>query len=202
MDCRPRQPPDLHRARAVELNGRRPAAGGGRQGEIYAALRTIRRTVEETRKAVPSLDDIRARFQANAEEARRASRESGNGEPAARTNEDITLRPVERRIPEVLDDDAIEAAAGFASRVRQILDTLYDANPYGLSGNEDCGQMSAWYVFSALGFYPVCPALPAYAIGSPLFAEAEIDVGELYRFWAGQRGARMPEDKEAARRAG
>lgn len=63
-------------------------------------------------------------------------------------------------------------------RVREIMQTLYTAAPDGLSGNEDCGQMSAWYVFSALGFYPVNPADGRYAIGSPLVKEAAIPVGK------------------------
>lgn len=58
--------------------------------------------------------------------------------------------------------------------VRQILDTLYSATPDGLCGNEDCGQMSSWYVLSALGFYPVCPGRPEYVVGTPLFEKAEI----------------------------
>ena len=62
--------------------------------------------------------------------------------------------------------------------VRQILETLYDASPDGLAGNEDCGQLSAWYVFGALGFYPVDPVGGVYVIGSPLFEEASIEVGE------------------------
>ena len=53
--------------------------------------------------------------------------------------------------------------------VRKIMDSLYRAAPDGLAGNEDCGQMSAWYVMSAIGFYEVTPGLPYYAIGSPLF---------------------------------
>jgi predicted alpha-1,2-mannosidase len=53
--------------------------------------------------------------------------------------------------------------------VRRILDSLYTPDPDGLCGNDDCGQMSAWYVFGAMGFYPVTPGLPSYAIGSPLF---------------------------------
>lgn len=56
-----------------------------------------------------------------------------------------------------------------ASRVRHILDTEYLNAPGGLSGNDDAGQMSAWYVFSAMGFYPVCPSRPEYAVGSPVF---------------------------------
>ncbi|GAB5539098.1 MAG: hypothetical protein Salg2KO_12010 [Salibacteraceae bacterium] len=59
-------------------------------------------------------------------------------------------------------------------RVREILTTLYTPQPDGLSGNEDCGQMSAWYVLSAMGFYSVTPGLPEYAIGSPLFSEVVI----------------------------
>jgi predicted alpha-1,2-mannosidase len=54
-------------------------------------------------------------------------------------------------------------------RVRQILTTQYKNSPDGLSGNEDCGQMSAWYVLSASGFYPVTPGLAYYTIGTPLF---------------------------------
>jgi predicted alpha-1,2-mannosidase len=56
----------------------------------------------------------------------------------------------------------------------RIMTELYTNQPNGLPGNEDCGQMSAWYVFSALGFYPVCPGSDHYAIGSPLFKKATI----------------------------
>jgi len=56
-------------------------------------------------------------------------------------------------------------------RVRQIMDNFYKPQPDGLIGNEDCGQMSAWYILSAAGFYPVTPGSPTYAIGSPLFPE-------------------------------
>jgi hypothetical protein len=66
--------------------------------------------------------------------------------------------------------------------VRQIVDTLYSDKPDGLCGNEDCGQMSAWYVVSALGFYPVCPGRPEYAIGSPLFREAKIHIDDAHTF--------------------
>ena len=51
---------------------------------------------------------------------------------------------------------------------------MYADAPDGLAGNEDCGQMSAWYVFSALGFYPVTPGSGEYVIGTPLFPEATI----------------------------
>ena len=59
-------------------------------------------------------------------------------------------------------------------RVRMIMKEMYGSGPDGLCGNDDCGQMSAWYIFSALGFYPVCPGSDHYAIGSPLVREAEI----------------------------
>ncbi|AEA45941.1 GH92 family glycosyl hydrolase [Fluviicola taffensis] len=52
--------------------------------------------------------------------------------------------------------------------VDSILKTFYTNNPDGLSGNEDCGQMSAWYVLSSMGFYPVAPGSPTYAIGRPI----------------------------------
>ena len=53
-------------------------------------------------------------------------------------------------------------------------DRLYSAEPDGYCGDEDNGQTSAWYVFSALGFYPVCPASDEYAIGTPYFKKAVI----------------------------
>ena len=55
-----------------------------------------------------------------------------------------------------------------------ILDTMYGPRPNGLCGNDDAGQMSAWYIFSSLGFYPVTPGSKVYAIGSPLVKEAII----------------------------
>ena len=58
--------------------------------------------------------------------------------------------------------------------VRQIMDELYTNTPAGLCGNEDCGQTSAWYVLSAMGFYPVNPVGGVYEIGSPLFPKAEL----------------------------
>lgn len=57
---------------------------------------------------------------------------------------------------------------------REVMDRLYSARPDGYCGDEDNGQTSAWYVFSALGFYPVCPASDDYALGSPLFRRATI----------------------------
>lgn len=61
-------------------------------------------------------------------------------------------------------------------KVRQILTELYTNTPDGISGNEDCGQMSAWYIFSSLGFYPVTPGSNQYIIGSPLFNKATINL--------------------------
>ncbi|MBD0822809.1 GH92 family glycosyl hydrolase [Aestuariibaculum marinum] len=58
--------------------------------------------------------------------------------------------------------------------IRTILETQYKNTPDGHCGNEDCGQMSSWYVFSALGFYPVNPAQGVYAFGSPIFDKAII----------------------------
>lgn len=55
------------------------------------------------------------------------------------------------------------------TQVRQIANEMYHNAPDGLCGNEDCGQMSAWYVMSAMGFYPVTPGFPYYTIGSPMF---------------------------------
>lgn len=60
--------------------------------------------------------------------------------------------------------------------VRETMEKLYNASPDGYCGDEDNGQTSAWYVFSALGFYPVCPASCEYAIGTPLFRKATIDL--------------------------
>jgi len=63
------------------------------------------------------------------------------------------------------------------SRVRMLLEVMYRAAPDGLAGNEDCGQMSAWYVLGALGLYPVDPVSTNWVFGSPLVEHAEIDVG-------------------------
>jgi len=60
------------------------------------------------------------------------------------------------------------------ARVRMIMDTMYGPTVDGLCGNDDAGQMSAWYIFSALGFYPVTPGSPYYALGSPLVKEAKL----------------------------
>ena len=58
--------------------------------------------------------------------------------------------------------------------VTQIMDTEYITGPGGLSGNDDAGQMSAWYAFAAMGFYPVCPSVPEYIISGPRFDKIKI----------------------------
>jgi len=61
-------------------------------------------------------------------------------------------------------------------RVRDVMNRLYKPAPDGYCGDEDNGQTSAWYVFSALGFYPVCPGTDQYVIGTPLFKKATINL--------------------------
>ncbi len=61
---------------------------------------------------------------------------------------------------------------------RQVTEQLYRTGPGGLCGNEDMGSLSSWYILSAMGFYPVTPGQTQYAIGSPVFDEVTIDVGE------------------------
>ena len=58
--------------------------------------------------------------------------------------------------------------------LRQVMDRMYTPTPDGYCGDEDNGQTSAWYVFSALGFYPVCPGTDQYVLGAPLFQKATI----------------------------
>lgn len=63
-----------------------------------------------------------------------------------------------------------------AEIIRRVLDELYTEKPDGLCGNEDCGQMSAWYVLSSMGFYPVCPGDNIYVIGTPIFDNITIEL--------------------------
>jgi len=60
--------------------------------------------------------------------------------------------------------------------VRETLNRMYKATPDGYCGDEDNGQTSAWYVFSALGFYSVCPATDQYALGAPLFRRVTLNL--------------------------
>lgn len=61
-------------------------------------------------------------------------------------------------------------------RVRDAMNRLYRSTPDGYCGDEDNGQTSAWYVFSAIGFYPVCPATDQYVLGTPLFKKLTINL--------------------------
>ncbi len=65
---------------------------------------------------------------------------------------------------------------------RHIMDTQYNTTPNGLSGNEDCGQMSAWYALSSIGLYPLNPASGDYEIGSPIFEKATINISKEKSF--------------------
>ena len=66
--------------------------------------------------------------------------------------------------------------------IDQVLYTLYFNNDNGLSGNEDCGQMSAWYILNAMGFYQVCPGKPVYSIGRPLYDKVTINLTNGKKF--------------------
>ena len=72
------------------------------------------------------------------------------------------------------------------ARLKQIMDSQYAPTPAGLAGNDDCGQMSAWFVFTALGFYPVAPASNQYAIGRPFLDKAVLHLpnGKSFRIVA------------------
>ncbi|NIA29378.1 MAG: alpha-mannosidase, partial [Actinobacteria bacterium] len=78
--------------------------------------------------------------------------------------------------------------------VRKILTTLYTDKPDGIDGNEDCGQMSAWYVMSALGIYAVTPGMDYYVIGSPLFDKVTINLenGKRFEIVANNNGPDRP----------
>ncbi len=81
--------------------------------------------------------------------------------------------------------------------VHHILDTEYADTPGGLSGNDDAGQMSAWYIFSAIGFYPVCPGTPSYQLGAPVFRRVTLNLENGQRFvikkrrWPKKNGSRF-----------
>ena len=62
-------------------------------------------------------------------------------------------------------------------RIHQIMTTLFDNSPAGMCGNDDCGQMSAWYILSAMGFYPVNPANGIFVLGTPAFKKVSLEVG-------------------------
>ncbi len=88
--------------------------------------------------------------------------------------------------------------------VRQVMDKLYNPGPKGYCGDEDNGQTSAWYVFSALGFYPVCPGTGEFALGSPLFKTAVISLENGKKFEvkaSGNRSKNVYVDAAALNRA-
>ena len=68
------------------------------------------------------------------------------------------------------------------ARLKQIMDSQYAARPDGLAGNDDLGQMSAWYVFTALGFYPVAPGSNQYILGRPFVRRATLNLPNGKRF--------------------
>jgi predicted alpha-1,2-mannosidase len=69
-----------------------------------------------------------------------------------------------------------------AKRLREVVKTQYGNKPNSLSGNDDCGQMSAWYLFTCLGFYPVCPASDYYVIGAPQLKKAMLNLSNGKKF--------------------
>jgi len=69
-----------------------------------------------------------------------------------------------------------------ARRLHEVMKTQYGNQPNSLTGNDDCGQMSAWYIFTALGFYPVCPASDYYVIGSPAVKKAVMHLSSGKKF--------------------
>ena len=73
--------------------------------------------------------------------------------------------------------------------IRTIMDKRFSTAPGGLPGNDDLGSFSSWYVLSAMGFYPVCPGMPSYAIGSPLFQEMSLHLRDSRRWVIKRLGA-------------
>ncbi|MCR9152792.1 MAG: GH92 family glycosyl hydrolase [Bacteroidetes bacterium] len=88
----------------------------------------------------------------------------------------------------------VDASSKSQLMVRRLLKEMYRNEPDGLIGNEDCGQMSSWYVLSALGFYPLNPGSPEYAIGSPLVKSAQIKLenGKAFNVKVLNQGADNP----------
>jgi predicted alpha-1,2-mannosidase len=74
-------------------------------------------------------------------------------------------------------------------RLRDLMDIWFTNAPTGLCGDEDEGALSGWFVFSALGFYPVNPALPVYALGTPLFDSASLSLAGGKTFTVSSKGA-------------
>lgn len=66
--------------------------------------------------------------------------------------------------------------------INEVKNTLYKNSRDGLCGNDDCGQMSAWYIFGSLGFYPLCPGSNSYVIGTPSFESLKIELANKNKF--------------------
>jgi predicted alpha-1,2-mannosidase len=77
--------------------------------------------------------------------------------------------------------------------LQRAMDEFYTTTPKGLCGNDDCGQLSAWYVFSSMGFYPVCPGSDEYVIGSPMFDKVTISLSNGKTFVIKGKGERSKE---------
>ena len=75
-----------------------------------------------------------------------------------------------------------------AARIREVFDTQYHVGPEGLCGNDDCGQMSAWYVFSAMGFYPFDPCGGEYVLGAPQVPRATLRLADGKTFTVVAKG--------------
>ena len=72
--------------------------------------------------------------------------------------------------------------------IREVFDRFYLAQPDGLCGNDDCGQMSAWYILSAMGFYPVCPGTDQYVLGAPQIEKISLSLPEGKTFTVEAKG--------------
>ena len=79
-----------------------------------------------------------------------------------------------------------------AKWLRVVADSMYKNGPDGLTGNDDCGQMSAWYIWTALGMYPMNPASGEYVIGYPLINNAVINLPNGKKLNIETRGKRNP----------
>ena len=85
--------------------------------------------------------------------------------------------------------DAAGAPDKTQEHVRAVMESQYHDSPAGLAGNDDAGQMSAWYILSALGFYQVCPGVPEYWLGSPRFDEVELRLANGHTLKIEAKGA-------------
>lgn len=99
-----------------------------------------------------------------------------NSPSCATTTTYTLLQPFEWSSPQPYLYALAGAAAKTQAAVRKIGREEYDHTATGLSGNEDCGQMSAWYLFSALGFYPLDPASGTYVLAAPFFDRLELQL--------------------------